>query len=103
MKPLVQYFDPESTTVVEPGEMIHEYYGVPPWLMKTYLAELGATAQDDETMVWETGCRAMVRAAEPRQIGSLIVGGSVVEFTGCQGNLETMLEELEWKTLRIGA
>ena len=32
MKPLVHYFDPESTAVVEPGEMIHEYYGVPPWL-----------------------------------------------------------------------
>ncbi len=103
MKPLIRYFDADSTDVVEPGEMIHEYAGVPPWLMKSYLADLGATEENAEVMQWPTGCRAIVRQAEPRQIGSLVIGGSTVEFCGCQGKLESLIEELEWKTLRIGA
>mgnify|MGYP001828943011 CR=1 FL=1 len=83
--------------------IVHEYYGVPVWLMKEYLTELGAVEQEEETMRWETGCQAVVRPVPTREIGSLAVGGSVVEFSGCEGPLEQMLEQLECKTLRIGA
>ncbi len=102
MQTLVHYFDEDSEAVVEPGTMRHEYYGVPVWLMKTYFEELGAIEGAENTMEWGE-CRAAISKAEPRQVGSLVVGGSVVEFSGCEGKLETMLEQLEWKTLRIGA
>ena len=38
LKPLVQYFDPHAVHTVAPGEMVHDYYGVPVWLMKEYLS-----------------------------------------------------------------
>lgn len=103
MQTLVHYFDRDSDAVVEPGTMRHEYYGVPVWLMKTYFEELGAREGGENVMEWDGSCRAVISVAEPRKVGSLVVGGSVVEFSGCEGNLEAMLEQLEWKTLRVGA
>jgi hypothetical protein len=102
MEPLVRYFEKDSDAFVEPGIMRHAYYGVPTWLMKTYLEELGAEELDENVMGWGE-CRAVISEAEPNVVGSLVVGGSIVEFSGCEGKLEAMLEELEWKTLRIGA
>ncbi len=79
----------------------HEYHGVPQWLMKEYLADLGAVEQSENLMVAE-GWQAVVSKAEPNRIGSLVIGGAAVEFSGDQAALDTMFKKLHWKTLRGG-
>ena len=79
----------------------HEYHGVPQWLMKEYLADLGAVETEENLMVAE-GWQALVSKAEPNRIGSLVIGGAAVEFSGDQAVLDAMFEKLHWKTLRGG-
>ena len=99
MKPLVQYFDSHSQQIIAAGEAVHDYYGVPPWLMQQYLMRLDAAATSS-TAFQVGGCRAAVSAAPRRQIGSLAVGGTRVEFTGPAGAIQAVLTELEWMTQR---
>jgi hypothetical protein len=76
-------------------------YGVPLWLMKAYLTELGATETKENVLVagnWQ----AVVRKSEPARIGSLVVGRIEVEFAGDEAAIEAVLEKLHWKTLRGG-
>lgn len=83
----------------------HDYYGVPLWLMKEYLAQLGARASglDDGAELMEAdGWRAELRKAAPRHIGSLVIGGTTVTFSGEAQALAAMFERLHWKTLRGG-
>ena len=98
-------------------EQTHDYYGVPLWLMKEYLAQLGARegASDSksdsktdskagsgaEVMVAD-GWRAELRKAAPRHLGSLVIGGTTATFTGDAQALAAMFERLHWKTLRGG-
>ena len=99
MKPLVQYFDPGSQRTIEAGEVVHDYYSVPPWLMRQYLMRLDATAIG--AAAFRIGeCRAVVCAAPRRQIGSLEIGGARVEFTGPAGAIQDVLTGLEWMTQR---
>ena len=79
----------------------HDYYGVPLWLMKEYLADLGGVEVAENVMQGE-GWRAVVTKATPNHIGSLVVGGATVEFSGDATALETMLSQLHKKTLRGG-
>ena len=79
----------------------HEYHGVPQWLMKEYLADLGAVEQSENLMVAE-GWQAVVSKAEPNRIGSLVIGGAAVEFSGEQVVLDALFKKLHWKTLRGG-
>jgi hypothetical protein len=79
----------------------HEYYGVPLWLMKEYLEQLGARAGGEDVMEAD-GWRAQLRQAAPRHIGSLVIGGTTVTFHGDEKALESMFERLHWKTLRGG-
>ena len=60
----------------------HDYYGVPLWLMKEYLEQLGAQDEGDDVLV-AAGWRAQLRKADARRLGSL---GHVCE-------LDLMLEE----------
>jgi hypothetical protein len=79
----------------------HDYYGVPIWLMKEYLEQLGAHETGENEM--EAECwRAHLRKADPRHIGSLVVGGTTATFRGEMQALEAMFERLHWKTLRGG-
>lgn len=79
----------------------NDYYGVPSWLMKEYLVDLGAEEQADDYLVAD-GWQARVSKATPKRIGSLEVGGATVEFTGDDTALDAMFEKLHWKTLRGG-
>ncbi|MBI3957526.1 MAG: DUF1952 domain-containing protein [Chloroflexi bacterium] len=79
----------------------HEYHGVPQWLMKEYLADLGAVERGENVMVADNW-QAVVSKAEPNHIGSLVIGGAAVEFSGDQAALDAMFEKLHWKTLRGG-
>ena len=101
LKPLVQYFDPHAVHTVAPGEMVHDYYGVPVWLMKEYLVSIGAIGVGDTN--FQCGqCQMRVAAAERKRIGSLEIGGATVEFTGAADAIQAVLTQLEWKTLRCG-
>jgi hypothetical protein len=82
-------------------QQTHDYYGVPLWLMKEYLGQLGAQETGENEMAAE-GWRASLRKADPRHIGSLVVGGTIVTFEGDEQSLEAMFERLHWKTLRGG-
>jgi hypothetical protein len=79
----------------------HDYYGVPLWLMKEYLAELGAVETEEHVMVG-AGWQAVVSKAEPRHIGSLVVGGAAVDFAGDEQVLAALFAKLHWKTQRGG-
>ncbi len=79
----------------------HDYYGVPVWLMKDYLADLGAVETEENVLVGD-GWRAVVRKARPNHIGSLVIGGATVEFSGDEAALAALFEKLHWKTLRGG-
>lgn len=78
-----------------------DYYGVPMWLMKEYLVKLGAVEGDGDTMTGQ-GWHARLRKAEPNRIGSLVVGGTTVEFQGDEAALDDLFDQLHWKTLRGG-
>jgi len=76
-------------------------YGVPLWVMKKYLTDLGAT-ETEENLLVGAGWQARLRKSEPARIGSLVVGRIEVEFSGDRPAIEAMLERLHWKTLRGG-
>ena len=84
----------------------HDYYGVPLWLMKEYLEQLGAQASAEgdeaEPVLVADGWRAELRKAAPRHLGSLVIGGTTVTFSGDAQALAAMFERLHWKTLRGG-
>ena len=80
----------------------HDYYGVPDWLMKEYLTELGAAATSAANVLEAEGWRAVVTKAAPRRVGSLTVGGAAVEFSGDPAVLEALFAKLHRKTLRGG-
>ncbi len=88
-----------------PHSVLHDYYGVPDWLMVEYLTDLGGVETGSRTgmrVIDGDGWSAFIRKAEPKQIGSLTVGGSTVEFTGERQVLNALFERLHWKTLRGG-
>ena len=53
-------------------------------------------------MMEADGWRAELRKAAPRHLGSLVIGGTTVTFSGDPQALEAMFERLHWKTLRGG-
>ncbi len=76
-------------------------FGVPLWLMKDYLVDLGAT-ETAENVMTGAGWQAVVRKNEPVRIGSLVVGRIEAEFSGDEAALSELLEKLHWKTMRGG-
>jgi hypothetical protein len=85
----------------QPVGQTHDYYGVPLWLMKDYLIQLGAEETSENELAAE-GWRASLRKADPRHLGSLVIGGTTATFYGDQQALAAMYERLHWKTLRGG-
>lgn len=85
----------------KPGPQVHDYYGVPDWLMVEYLEDLGGR-QTSPFVMEADDWRAVIRKAPQKGIGSLKVGGSTVTFTGAPSALKEMFEKLHWKTLRGG-
>jgi hypothetical protein len=99
--PLVAYFDQASKRQVLPGEFVHDYYGVPVWLMRDYLVSLGAEEIGNNVLCFD-GCRAELAPAPHKHVGALEFGGARVSFTGCEGKIQAVLTKLEWRTLRCG-
>ena len=76
-------------------------YGIPLWLMKKYLTDLGGVETEENVLRGENW-QATVRKAEPVRLGSLRVGRIEVEFSGGEAAVNALLEQLHWKTLRGG-
>ncbi len=76
-------------------------YGIPLWLMKKYLTDLGAV-ETDQNILAADGWQAVLRKREPARIGSLVVGRIEVDLSGDEAAIETLLEKLHLKTLRGG-
>jgi molybdopterin synthase sulfur carrier subunit len=79
----------------------HDYYGVPLWMMKEYLAQLGAS-EAGENVFEAQGWRAVIEPAPWKQVGSLRVGGTRATFRGEPQALAALFERLHLKTLRGG-
>ena len=76
-------------------------YGIPLWVMKKYLADLGGVETAENVLAGD-GWQATVRKSEPAKIGSLRVGRIEVELSGNEAAIDALLEQLHWKTLRGG-
>jgi hypothetical protein len=79
----------------------YDYYGIPVWLMKEYLSDLGATEVAENVMQGDAW-QAQISKAKPNQIGSLVIGGATVQFSGDADALEALFKKLHMKTLRGG-
>ena len=76
-------------------------YGLPLWLMKKYLTDLGGSETEENVLVGD-GWRAVVSKGEPHRIGSLVSGRIDVDITGDDEIVEPLLEKLDRKSLRGG-
>ena len=82
--------------------IIREIRGIPFFLLREYLEELGGTATSDDR-VEGPGWRAELEKMEPFRLGSLAVGQTrlVLEIEDRLAN--EFMERFELKTLRAGA
>ncbi len=82
-------------------EITRDVHGVPTWLLKEYLIELGGVEEGDESVSGE-GWKARYRRIENYKIGSLSVGRVRLEIEGDERALETLMPKLEIKLMRGG-
>jgi hypothetical protein len=76
-------------------------FGVPLWLMKTYLIELGAIEKEDGLLAADKW-QVVMSKGKPIKVGSLVVGKVDVELSGDETSIAKLLEKLYLKTLRGG-
>ncbi|MCB8929320.1 MAG: DUF1952 domain-containing protein [Ardenticatenaceae bacterium] len=76
--------------------------GIPLWLLREYLEELGGTAVSETEVVGE-GWRITLAKMEPFAIGSLRVGQVMMEIEGEDAAIAALQPGLEKKTMRAGA
>jgi hypothetical protein len=83
--------------------MITEIYihGIPLWLLREYLEELGGTA-DGDTVVTGDGWRAELTKLPDHQVGSLRVGRVELKLQGEADALAKLRPGLDRKTMRAG-
>ena len=78
-----------------------EVHGVPLWLLREYLVELGGQAQGDDRVVGD-GWEAHFARMEDFRIGSLAVGRAWLVIEGEDGAIERLTPLLEMKLMRGG-
>jgi hypothetical protein len=76
--------------------------GIPLWLLREYLEELGGTAVS-ETCVEGDGWTITLAKMEPFALGSLRVGQVMMEIEGEEEAITRLKPGLEKKTMRAGA
>jgi hypothetical protein len=76
--------------------------GIPLWLLREYLEELGGTAVSETQVVGE-GWTITLAKIEPFAIGSLRVGQVMMEIQGEDEAIARLNPKLEKKTMRAGA
>jgi len=78
-----------------------EIRGIPLWLLREYLVELGGKAESDDSVAGD-GWRVDLVQIEDYTIGSLSVGQVRLEFSGEDDAVAGIQELLEPKLLRAG-
>jgi hypothetical protein len=76
--------------------------GIPLWLLREYLEELGGTAVSETQVVGE-GWTITLAKMEPFAIGSLRIGQVMMEIQGEDEVIARLNPKLEKKTMRAGA
>ena len=76
-------------------------YGIPMFVMKKYLVDLGAVETEENVFAGDNW-QGVLSRGEPVKVGSLKVGRIDFEITGDEAVLEELVEKLHWKTLRGG-
>jgi hypothetical protein len=84
------------------GIHVRQVRGIPLWLLREYLQELGGEV-DENGRVVGAGWVATLTPQEPFQLGSLRVGQLELHLQGSQQALDALLPRLDKKTMRAGA
>jgi hypothetical protein len=79
-----------------------EMRGIPFFLLKEYLVELGGRLEEDDLVAGE-GWRVRLTKMEPFKIFSIQVGQTLLEMELDEKVAEDFLERFAMKTLRAGA
>lgn len=82
-------------------EVIHEIRGIPLWLLRDYLVDLGGQVQPDG-QVAGAGWRAQLTRLEDIRIGSLRIGEVRLELRGESAAVGQLELDLRPKLLRAG-
>jgi len=82
-------------------QFVREMRGIPLWLLREYLIEIGGRFQDDARVTGE-GWTASLTQVEDFQVGSLVVGQVRLEIEASPSAWETLQPQLEKKLLRAG-
>ncbi|MBT8396934.1 MAG: DUF1952 domain-containing protein [Gemmatimonadetes bacterium] len=82
--------------------IVREMRGIPFFLLREYLEELGGTATRDDR-VEGPGWRADLERMEPFRIGSLSVGQTKITLEMEDHLVDDFMERFSLKTLRAGA
>lgn len=82
--------------------LAREMRGIPNFLLKEYLVELGGVLLDEDTIAGE-GWRVRVTKLEPYQYFSLQVGQSLLEMDLDEHIADDFLQRFAMKTMRAGA
>ena len=76
--------------------------GIPLWLLREYLEELGGTATSDNRVEGD-GWQITLSKMEPFKLGSLRVGQVMMEIEGEEAAIDALMPALNKKTMRAGA
>lgn len=81
--------------------IVHEMRGIPYFLLKEYLQELGGTLTAEDTVAGE-GWTVRLERMEPFRLGSLEVGQTRLTMELREDAADDFLERFRLKTLRAG-
>ncbi|MBK9715209.1 MAG: DUF1952 domain-containing protein [Kouleothrix sp.] len=82
-------------------EVTHEIRGIPLWLLRDYLVDLGGQIQPDGQVAGQ-GWRAQLTRLEDIRIGSLRIGEVRLELRGDAEAVELLELRMRPKLLRAG-
>ena len=82
--------------------VIREMRGIPYFLLKEYLVELGGTLINEDTVVGQ-GWKVRIEKMEPFRLKSLSVGQSRLHMEIDEAVYEDFMARFSMKTLRAGA
>jgi hypothetical protein len=81
--------------------IVREMRGIPLWLLREYLVEMGGTAVDDH-LVQAAGWQVRLTRMEPFRLGSLSVGQTRLDIEIEDELVEPFMQQFSKKTLRAG-
>jgi len=82
--------------------LVREMRGIPLWLLREYLQEMGGTAIDDH-LVQADGWQVRLTRMEPFRLGSLVVGQTRLDIEIEDQLVDPFMQQFAKKTLRAGA